>query len=61
MTKPSKKLTVTCLCPNCGTAVPITKMQAGMALAVGRKQASKEQLSAAGKKGAIKRWGTRSI
>lgn len=52
-----KKIIVTCLCPKCGTAVPIKKHDAALALRANRKEPTKEQYSEAGKKGAAKRWG----
>lgn len=61
MSKPSKKLTVTCLCPKCGTAVPINKKLASQALNAGKKLLTKEQYAAAGKRGALARWGKLSI
>jgi ribosomal protein L13 len=50
------KLLVTCKCPECGTAVTITKAEAARILGANRKKQSKKQLSENGKKGAATRW-----
>jgi hypothetical protein len=55
------KLPVTCKCPECGTAVTITKADAARVLGAGRKAQSKEQLSKNGKKGAAARWAMKKI
>jgi hypothetical protein len=49
-------LPVTCKCPECGTAVTITKADAARVLSAGRKSQSKEDLSRNGKKGALARY-----
>ncbi len=55
------QLPVTCLCPQCGTPVTITKSDAARVLQVGRKTQTKQQLSEAGKKGMKIRWGNKKI
>lgn len=51
------KIIVTCVCPQCGTNVPINRQQAALVLRSARKPLTKEQYSKAGKAGAAKRWG----
>jgi hypothetical protein len=55
------KLVITCKCPECGNEVKISKALAGRVLQQGRKQPSKEDRQKWGKKGAIKRWRSKTI
>lgn len=53
----AKKITVTCTCPKCGADVPISRKDASRAMNAARKPLTREQYAAAGKAGALKRWG----
>jgi hypothetical protein len=52
-----EKLSIACLCPNCGSEVPITKSLASRVLAAGAKPKSREHYQKAGRASAAKRWG----